>query len=213
MAKERKRSASIKELLSTKFKTMPFEGEWLANFGQPQLSGSWIVWGESFNGKTSFVLQLCKYLCRFGKVAYDSLEQGISESFRKACIQENMIECDRRFQLLHKVSIADLEIRLGKQKSPSIIVIDTIQYSELNKITAKGLVDRWPNKLFIFVSHAEGKNPDGRTALSVKRLSDIKIRVEGFRATIESRYRDGGVNEIFYTIWHEGAQRYWGEIQ
>jgi hypothetical protein len=212
MAKiKRKRSVSVSELLNTNFKTMAFDGEMQELFGCPEMSGCWIVWGESFNGKTSGVLQLCKYLTKFAKVAYDSIEEGNSESLKRACIRENMIECDRRFQLLDKEPIEELEVRLTKQKAPGIVVIDTIQYSDLNKKTAKELVDRHPTKLFIFISHSEGKNPEGRTAMSVKRLSNVKIRVEGYRMTVESRY--GGNKEQFYTIWHEGAQRYYGEIE
>ena len=42
-----------------------------------------VVWGKSGNGKTSFVLQLCKELTRYGKVAYDSLEEGSSLTMQK----------------------------------------------------------------------------------------------------------------------------------
>ncbi len=55
-----KRAISISELLTTNFKVLPFEGDWKASIGNPELAGSWIIWGKSGNGKTRFTLQLCK---------------------------------------------------------------------------------------------------------------------------------------------------------
>jgi predicted AAA+ superfamily ATPase len=205
MAK-RKKAASMTELLNTKFYTMDFDGEMEGLFGKPERSGCWLVWGPSANGKTTFMLQLCRYLTKFGKVAYNSIEEGISESFRGACMRADMLACEGDFLILDKEPIDELEVRLAKRRSPDIIVIDSIQYSELNRRTAKAFVDRHPKKLFIFVSHASGKLPDGRTANAIRFHANVKIRIEGFRAMIESRY--GGEKSKYYTIWKEGAQLY-----
>ena len=61
---------------------------------------------------------------------------------------------------------------------------------------------------FIFTSHASGKYPEGRTANAIRYHANVKIRIEGFRAFVQSRY--GGDKERFYEIYQEGAQRYWG---
>lgn len=209
MEKIRNRAFSLTELNKKNFHTMPFTGQWLELFGEPELSGCWIVWGESVNGKTGFVLQLVKYLCNFGRVAIDSIEEGVSESLKKAIARTNMKEVERKFIILNKESIEDLEKRLSKRKSPDIVVIDSVQYTELNKKTAKALVDKYPRKLFVFVSHAQGKLPEGRTANAIRYHANVKIRVEGYRASIESRF--GGDKTKHYTIWHEGAAAYWGD--
>ena len=65
----------VRELLSMKFDTLPFEGKWHDAFGTPERCGVWIVWGKSGRGKTSFVMKLCKELCKYGRVVYDSLEE------------------------------------------------------------------------------------------------------------------------------------------
>ncbi|MGL5912561.1 MAG: ATP-dependent serine protease, partial [Bacteroidales bacterium] len=57
------RAKSVSDILRYKPKALAFDGEWLASFGTPELSGCWLIWGGSGNGKTRFVLQLCKYLC------------------------------------------------------------------------------------------------------------------------------------------------------
>lgn len=66
----------VREVLNMKFEILPFEGAWYDAFGIPERRGVWFIWGNTGNGKTSFVMQLCKELCRFGRVAYDSLEEG-----------------------------------------------------------------------------------------------------------------------------------------
>lgn len=66
----------MSELLAMKKQTYKLSDEWREAFGEPERNGVWFVWGRSGSGKTSFVLKLCKELCRFGRVAYDSLEEA-----------------------------------------------------------------------------------------------------------------------------------------
>ncbi|HLN56117.1 MAG TPA: hypothetical protein VK207_08995 [Bacteroidales bacterium] len=202
-----RRAATAMQIISTNFVELPFDGIWKDLIGTPELSGCWIIWGESANGKTAFSLQLAKYLAKFVRVAYNSLEEGISKSLRDAIEREKMTECQGRFLVLDKEPIAELEERIKKHKSPSVFFIDSVQYSELNKITAKKLIDRYPHKLFIFTSHASGKMPEGRTAQAIRYHADVKIRVEGFRAFAQGRF--GNVPGRYYTIYPEGASHYW----
>lgn len=44
------------------------------------------------------------------------------------------------------------------------------------------------NKLLIFISHASGQNPDGRTAKKVLYNASLKIYVEGKRAFSHGRF-------------------------
>lgn len=202
-----RRAATSMQILNSRFEEIPFDGIWKELFGTPELSGCWIIWGESANGKTAFALQLAKYLCQYTRVAFDSIEEGISKSLRDAIEREEMIKARGRFIILDKEPIADLEQRLKRRKGPSVVIIDSIQYTGLNKLSAKELIDRHPTKLFIFTSHASGKYPDGRTANSIRYHSNVKIRIEGFRAFVQSRY--GGNKERYYEIYTEGAMRYW----
>ena len=210
MVKKINRAKPVGEFLTRKFKVMDFDGQWLELFGKPEMRGSWLVWAESANGKTSFVMQLCKYLTQFGRVSYNSLEEGFSESLRKSVERAYMLECKRRFVILDKEPIDELEMRLMKRESPDIIVVDSVQYSELNKKSYKALINRFPKKLFIFISHAKGKLPEGRVADAIRYDANVKIRIEGFRASIESRY--GGDKSKHYNIWEKGASDYWGEL-
>ena len=90
----------MSELLSTKSETFPFRYEWYDAFGEPERKGIWIVWGNSGNGKTTFVVQLCKYLCQFERVINDSLEEGVSLTMKNTLLRCGMLEVKRRILLL-----------------------------------------------------------------------------------------------------------------
>lgn len=201
-----KRAISVTELINTKFRIMHFEGSWKRTLGSPELSGSWIVYGPPKNGKTRFVLQLCKYLTQFARVGYNSLEEGVSESLMKAFKEVGMEEVKCGIVLYDKESITVLKERLRKQKSPKVVVIDSLQYSGLSYPDYKKLKDEFRDKLFIFISHADGKEPMGRTARAVKYDANIIIHVQGFKASANGRYGGGEP----YTIWEEGALKYHG---
>lgn len=196
------RAVSVSQLLSTNIRHVEFDGEWLASFGKPQLTGTWLVWGNPGNGKTRLALQLAKYLCSFGKrVAYDSLEEGASLSMKNALIDCNMREASLRFILLDQEPVEELVKRLSKQKSPDVVIIDSVQYTGLTYAEYKRLRDKFRSKLFIMISHAEGTQPSGRVAKSIRFDAFVKIWVEGFKAYPVSRYGGGEP----YTIWEEGA--------
>jgi hypothetical protein len=204
-----KKTLGVKQFIDKKFPVMEFTGEWQQAFGKPATHGSWLVWGASGSGKTRFAVQLCKYLSKFGKVAYDSLEEGYGVSLQRAFRETNMEEVGSRVTVLDKEPMPELKKRLKKQKSPDIVIIDSFQYTRMTYEDYIRLKEEFPRKLFIFISHADGHDPRGAAAQSVRYDCEVKIRVEGYRATAVSRF--GGKSS--YTIWHEGAAMYWSEGQ
>lgn len=185
---------------------MEFTGEWLKSFGRPEMAGSWFIFGHSGHGKTTFVLQLCKYLTEFGRVAYNSMEEGASESMKIAFVRVDMMDVRRKLILLDNEPIDELKERLRKHKAPKIVVIDSIQYSGMNYPEYKKLKDEFRDVLFIIVSHAEGKKPADRRACSIRYDAAVKIFVEGYKAFITSRFTTDDNNE--FVIWDEGADAY-----
>lgn len=205
-----RRALSVSDVMRMKKETYPFEGEWKEAFGHPEKNGVWFVWGNSGNGKTSFLLQLCKELSRFGRVAYDSLEEGASLTMKNAFMTAGMQDVARRFVLLDRENMEQLSARLGKHKSPDIVVIDSFQYTHMSFAEYEAFKERHANKLLIFVSQADGNKPAGRTAVSVMYDASLKIFVSGFRAISKGRYFG---NLGYYTIWKERADIYWGETK
>ena len=202
-----RRAYSPTEVQKMSIPSFPFEGEWKAAFGQPAQTGTWIIWGQSGNGKSAFVMKLAKYLCRWCRVAYDSLEESTGLSLQISLNRERMEEVNRRFIILDREQMDELSERLLKRRSPEVVIIDSFQYSGLTYASYKSRKERHPNKLLIFISHAEGENPEGRAAKKVAYDADMKIRVEGFRAVCKGRFITEPGNH--FTIWAEGATQYW----
>lgn len=198
----------VRELLSMKFDVMDFDGAWHDAFGTPERRGVWIIWGNSGSGKTSFALQLCKYLCRFGRVAYDSMEEGACRTMQDAIRRTGMMEVNKRFLLINNENMETLSVRLSRQKSPDIVVIDSSQYTRMTYRQYIDFKERHPRKLLIFISHAEGQMPNGRAAKGVMYDASLKIYVEGFRAFSKGRFI-GPVG--YYDIVPELARKYHGE--
>ena len=199
-----KRALTITDIRNYKTKTYLLDGGLDLALGEVELTGSWIVWGGSANGKTRFALQLAKALAKHVRVAYDSLEEGLSLSMRHAIEEVGFADVKRNFVLLDGEGIDELKERLRKQRSPKVFIIDSLQYTGLTYTEYKALRDEFRSKLFIFISHAEGHNPKGAVANSVKYDAFVKVYVEGYRAYPQSRY--GG--NVPYTVWPEGAEKY-----
>lgn len=209
------RAISNKNVLTAKFEVAEFDGAFLASFGKPELRGAWIIYGGSGSGKTSFVMQVCKYLTRFRRVAYDSLEQGLSLSLQKAWERVGMEEAGNRIILLNKESLKDLRLRLAKKQSPDVVVVDSVHYwLGLKMSDYINLRNDFPDKLFIFVSHEKGGQPDGKLAQKIRYDSDIKIRVEGYKAFVTTRYEvaERGEGGADFVIWEQGANDYWANM-
>lgn len=201
------KAISISTLLNRKYKTLPFEGAWLDAIGQPQVTGSWLIWAESFNGKTTFSMQLAKYLCSFGKVYYNSLEEGDCESMRITAAENGLADVQGKFLLLDREPLDQLSHRM-KKRPPKFVFIDSVQYAFIDLQFYKQLTAQYPRTVFIWISHAEGKKPKGALADAIRYDAHVKIRIEGYLAFINSRYRGNGEP---YTIYPEGAEKYWGK--
>ena len=203
------RPLTVRDLANKRYDTLPLEGDWYELLGRPERCGRWFVWGNSGNGKTRFVLQLCRALRAYGKVLVFSLEESADMTFRDALLtvfrpEEKGVFVWTPEQLPD--GLADIEKVLSRRGSPSIVVFDSIQCLNLRSYKMyTDFVRKYPNKLMVFVSQAEKQNPKGGVAHSAMHDAAKKIWVEGYRAFCKGRGKQGE-----YTIWPEGAKRYWG---
>lgn len=201
------RALSVSDVYMLERATYRLSERWHEAFGEIDRTGVWLIWGKSGSGKTSFVLELCKELARFGRVAYDSLEEGDSLTMKNAFIRAGMMDVARRVVLLNRESMADLHERLSRPKSPDIVVIDSFQYTRMCYAEYQRFKEAHADKLIIFVSHATGDKPKGQAADAVMYDATQKILVKGYVAISKGRFKPGGR----YVIWDEGARRVWGE--
>jgi len=203
------KALSIMQLMNKHETTVKFTGHWQKLIGNPSLKGSWIIWGQSANGKTRFTVQLMKYLATFAKVAYNSMEEGSGATIKRAFEGENMQDVNGKVLIIDNEGFDEMVERLAKKKSPRIMVIDSVQYLGITYAQYKRLKAMFPGKLFVWVSHAAGLLPEGRVANKIRYDAHVKMHVQGFVATAQSRYGDSSEP---YVIWEKGAEMY-GKVE
>lgn len=220
------KALSMSNLRRKKFNPVTFGEPWNSFLGSRELKGVWTIYGPSGHGKTSMAIQLANYLCQFGKVMYDSIEQGASESLIEAFRREGLLHQDGRCIL---EEFADLEvlkekltvpskknpnIRIEKKHTPKIIVIDSLNTLPVNSYKyVKELTDLLPNKLFILIGWGKMDRgqvkPDGAIVKKAIFYADVKIKVEAFRAYANAR---GNSKTTVYTISEEMAKIYEAQL-
>lgn len=201
-----KRAYSVRNVQEAKFKTLNFEGKWLSAIGRPEITGTWFIYGDPKNGKTTFALMLAKYLTTFRRVAYNSVEEGLSLTMQMALERVGMEEAGTRFILLEKEEIEELKERLLKKMSPEIVFLDSVQFADITFSDYKMMKATFPHKLFVYISHKKGREPDGRTATRIWRDANVVFNIEGFRAFPVGRYGGGESIDVDERL----AEEYWG---
>lgn len=205
------RAYSVSNVINKKFNPLDFDGEWRDTLGVPDKAFSAIIWGNSGNGKTEAALKLARYLTNFGKVAYNSLEQGVSSTIKEALLRNHMESLDKSFMLLDREPFGDLLDRMSKRKSPDFLFIDSVQYTRITKSQYYQLKELMlaKGKGIIWISQAKGKEPKGALADDIRYDVDLKLFVEGFKLFPDGRLNGGGEP---FTIWAKKAATYWKEI-
>lgn len=168
------------------------------------------IFGNTGSGKTSFSAQLLKELSPLGKKLHILYEEGFSTSV-KMNIERNGLQHLENYMLMDNCSFDDLMYLLARKNSPRIVVIDSLQYARFTKKEWFTLKDKYvkgkKKKIFIVISHADGKKPRGSVAIDALYDAQIKVFVKGKIAFIKSRYE----NAENFVIWEKGAKDYWGK--
>lgn len=201
------RTLSAKQVLTIKFDTIRLGGGWDECVGEIETTGIWFIWGNSGNGKTSAVVSLCKELSVFGKVLYNSREEGVSLTMQNTLRRYGIGELGSRFQLAN-MSLQELDEKISQQRSPKFVVLDSFQFMGLTYKDFRAFCEKHKNKMLIFVSRTRGRQPEGRAAISAMYDASCKIWVEGYKAFSKGRFV-GTTGEM--TIWDEGAKKYWSD--
>lgn len=204
---------NLSQLEARKFSYVPFEREWFDLFGKTQFTGNWIVYGKSGQGKTAFTLRLAKAFNDMGKkVLFIEMEMGAESDFISQ-LHTFGIRSDitKNFTVSDGATLEELSDRLSQQRSADVIFIDSVQYMhDLYGASGAKLIElsrKYPNKVFIYISHVDGKEVDGSTAYEIKRDSMKRIYIEGFLAKFIGRGAGGPTRR--YIIWDEGYRNYY----
>lgn len=194
------KSINVKEMVGRKYKTLhDLQGahgrklslEWLESIGLPSIGFSMLVWGPSGNGKTTFVMKLCKELNKFGQVYYNSVEQGEGVSLQQVLNQCEMHECEHHpFMIGDRDNFEEMVEKLSnKRQKTRFAVIDSLQYIGLTVERFKLLQEKLPHISFIIISHATADNqPAGSHARTIRFMAEIKTKVLKGVAVSDSRF-------------------------
>ncbi|MCK0203053.1 AAA family ATPase [Ornithobacterium rhinotracheale] len=183
-----------------RFNEFEFTGEWGRHLGKPERTGSLLIYGGSGHGKTTYALQLMKYLCRFERVFYNSAEEGLRASFKRSANLNNLKEVAGKY-VMQKEKYDDMVKRLDRKRQPKIVFVDSVQYVFRGKKDTDyfKLIERFPETLFIFISQMQKGEPKGSIADAIKWDSQSMIKVVDFKAYIE-KTRIGGDELTPYII-------------
>ena len=205
------RAYNPREVSQKKYEVIKWDGQWRESFGRPAMNETWFISGASAQGKSSFVMQLAKKLCEYGKVLYVSAEEGIRQSFQRRLKMFEMNSVGRKLSIIEDPDINLLKERLSKPKSPRFIIIDSFQMANWTYQDAMELIETFNKKSFIFISQEYKSRPMGADAVRLRYAAGVKIRVSGFMALCSGREKEtaGGGG---FVVWDEGAIRYGNKI-
>lgn len=196
------RAYSPREIAAKKWKTLEWGVTWSGPFGFPAENASWFICGASASGKSSFVMQLARELCKYGLVLYMSYEEKINQTFQRRVGYLKMCEVQGRFRTVCKDTYDELVERLKRPKSPKFVIIDSLQVSGWDYPDCVELMERFPKKCFIWVSQERKSQPMGNTGLKMRYICDMKVRVVGYKAYCQGRAI--GEPGSYFTVWEEG---------
>ena len=205
------RAYNPREVSQKKYEIIKWKGRWRESFGCPAMNETWFISGASAQGKSSFVMQLAKKLCEYGKTLYVSAEEGIRQSFQRRLEMFEMNSVGRKLSIIEDPDINLLKERLSKPKSPRFIIIDSFQMANWTYQDAMELIETFNKKSFIFISQEYKSRPMGADAVRLRYAAGVKIRVSGFMALCSGREKEtaGGGG---FVVWDEGAIRYGNKI-
>lgn len=201
---------SLPQLLAKKYVFLEgLPARIIESFGTLTRNFILIIYGASGNGKTNCIIELLKALIPSSWILYISYEEGHEASMQFTAIRHLADLPDAKIRFAdHTMTFQALVTRLRKPRSEQVIVIDSIQYTGWTLKQYQILKEQFGHrKTFLFISHSEGKSPDGKVAKKIEYDATIKVRVEGYIAFVRSRL---GGNKPFL-IWEEGARKYWGK--
>ena len=200
-----KRAYSPREISNQTYKVLEWGDPWASAFGKPCVNDPWFICGRSASGKSSFVMQLAKELCKYGRVLYVSYEEGVNRTMQERIRRFRMQEVQGRFRVVVDESMEDLKERLSRRQAPHFVIVDSIQLSGWNYSDIEKLVKEFPRRCFIFVSQEHKGEPLGKTPAKTRYLAGVKVWVSGYIATCQGRYSKDASNQ--YVVWEEGVLR------
>lgn len=174
---QRTETISARELAKMRFKTIGYNGRFKEVVGDPAVGFHMMVYGKPFQGKSSFVIELCKDLAMLGKgrIAYLALEEGISASMQKKVIDRGAANIDG-LDFLGSMPLSFAGY--------SFVVIDSVSDRSMKRESLRELFLQNPQTCFICIFHAT-KSGSARGGLDYSHDMDIILKIEAHKPYVE----------------------------
>ncbi len=213
---QKPKGLAINQLAKKKYADIQgLDADFIECFGEIDQAFDIIFFGDSSNGKTNAVAQFVeKMICTFKcKCNYISYEEGHGKTMQNVLINQHQLneKYGNCLTLYENYTYQQLDYYLHQRKSAKIWVFDSLQasglsFEQLALLKSKYVMGKG-KKIFVYISWAEGKLPQGAAARSIRYHANIKVRVEGFIGFVRSRY---GTKKNFIS-YEAGAKSYWGK--
>jgi energy-coupling factor transporter ATP-binding protein EcfA2 len=201
------RTISTKTLLSKQYSTYGLSEQWVNTIGEVEQNFKMLVWGASGSGKTTFAMLLAKMLSKYGKVYYNSIEQGEGKSLQDVVRLTNMEEAEGVVMFGDKDTFDEMVSKIQKNRC-KFCIIDSVQYANLTTTQYKYLIAKFPKKSFILISwEGSGGEPKGEHAKAIRYMVCIKAHVKRGQAEVASRFGPTHPFKIFTPIPKEVQQK------
>jgi hypothetical protein len=168
---------SARDLAKLRFKTIGYHGRFKHVVGDPAIGFHMMVYGKPFQGKSSFVIELCKDLAALGKgrIAYLALEEGISASMQKKVVDRGAANVD---------GLDFLGAMPASFAGYSFVVIDSVSDRSMKREALRELFLHNPQTCFICIFHAT-KEGSARGGLDYSHDMDIILKIENHKPVVE----------------------------
>lgn len=189
------RIISAKTLKEKQFQSLDFQGFWLDLIGKPERNFKLLCFGAQKSGKSTLMLRFADYLASdFGKVFYNSHEEGFSKTLQDRLVSNN-ITAEKLF-FGHKVSFEEMMDESFNRKYFKTIFIDSLQYMNLSYTQYKQMTDKYKNRSFVFISQINGRGKiKGGTDIS--HAVDVTVFTKDGYAKVQSRFAEEKTVKIF----------------
>lgn len=183
--REENRIISLSELKAQEFDVYNFSEGFDEIIGNPAKNFSMVVYGESGQGKSTWVIEFANYLAEtHGKVLYNSSEERISQSLKRKLLKYDsdnfaIAECQNYKALKQAI----------RGNGFKFVVIDSINDMNIKPNELAELTERNADKAFIFIMQAT-KQGNYKGSSQFVHDADILIRLESYQPIVEkTRYK------------------------